>query len=96
MVTQEEKVLLCSRQTFVLSILSFSTCVAMIDIQYNNCSHLWSNSVSPSNVIVPSNDLVLGALDSQSLGPGSMLWTDVCLSILSSSPGSPKILILIA
>ena len=49
--------------------------------------------MSPSNVIVPSDDLVLGALDSQSLGPGSMLWTEVCLS---SSPGSPKILILIA
>ena len=35
---------------------------------------------------------MLGALDSQSLSPGSMLETEVCLSILSSSPESPKIL----
>ena len=33
---------------------------------------------------VPSNGLVIGALDSQSLGPGSMLRTEVCL--LTSSP----------
>ena len=41
---------------------------------------------------VPSNGLVLGALDSQSLGPGSMLGMDVCLSILSHSPEPPKTL----
>ena len=35
------------------------------------------------------SDLSLGALDSQSLGPGSMPGTEVCLFILSSSPVSP-------
>ena len=33
---------------------------------------------------------MLGALDSQSLGPGLMPETEVCLFILSSSPESPK------
>ena len=42
---------------------------------------------------VPSNGLVLGALDSQSLGPGSMLETEVCLFILPSSPELSEILI---
>ena len=43
---------------------------------------------------VLSNGLVLGALDSQSLGPGLMLRTKICLSILSFSPESPKALYL--
>jgi len=38
---------------------------------------------------VPINGLVQGALDSQSLGPGSMLGTEVCLFILPSS--SPEL-----
>ena len=33
---------------------------------------------------------MFGALDSQSLGPGSMLGIEVCLSILSSSLESSK------
>ena len=37
--------------------------------------------------------LVLGALDSQSLGPGSMLGTEVYLFILPSSPVLSEILI---
>ena len=39
-------------------------------------------------------DGLVGALDSQSLGPGSMLGTEVCLFILSSSPESPKPIII--
>jgi len=35
---------------------------------------------------VPGNGLVLGALNSQSLGPGSMLGTEICLFILPASP----------
>ena len=35
---------------------------------------------------VPGNGLSLGTLDSQSLGPGSMPRTEVCLFILSLSP----------
>ena len=34
-------------------------------------------------IFVRSNDLVFSALDSQSLDPGSMLWTEVCLSHLA-------------
>jgi len=36
------------------------------------------------------NGLVLGALDSQSLGPGSVPRMEVCPFILSSSSESPK------
>jgi len=43
---------------------------------------------------VLSNGLVLGAQDSQSLGPGSMLGMQVCLFILPSSPELSEILFL--
>ena len=45
-----------------------------------------SHTVILCRAFVPSNGLVFGALDSQSLGPGSMLGTEVCLFILPSSP----------
>ena len=41
----------------------------------------------------PGDGLVLGALNSHSLGPGLMPRMEVCLFILSSSPESPKIFI---
>ena len=44
---------------------------------------------------VLGNGLVLGALDSQSLDPGSMPGTEVCLFILSSPSESPKTIFII-
>ena len=40
--------------------------------------------------LVPCNGLVLGALNSKSLGLASMPGTELCLFILSFPPESPK------
>ena len=69
-----------------------------LHVLHTTCTYMYMYSTSFTDstlgrmgrqTFVWSNGLVLSALDSQSMGPGSMPQIDICLSILSFSP-SPE------